>query len=194
MIPRRIAILSAGPSLIRTWRERNRASFYETIAVNRALMVCDADWLVAGDACVFACLGDRRPRLGFVTFRDADIPWPHRRDWSVQHLGTLSRRDWQDLPLLFPRSDAPGAADPLQWSIQAAILLAVQHQADVLEIFGHDATCAPDVSGDPGEDRTRERWDREARDLSATINAVRARGISVCFHLDPTNATESLPC
>jgi hypothetical protein len=197
MNPRRIAILSAGPSLTRTWRERHRASFAMTIAVNRALKVVDADWLVAGDACVFACLGDRRPRDGFVTFRDAiidPIAWPHRRDWTLRHFGFLNRRDWQELIPLFARSEAPNAPDPMQWSIQAAITLAVRHLADVIEIFGHDATTAPDVSGDPGEDRTRERWAREARDLTATIAAVRERGISVCFHLDPQAPTESLPC
>lgn len=154
------AILSAGPSLLRTW-PAHRTPEWETFAVNRAILVADCDWMVAGDRPTFEIVRDRRPRLGtFYSQR------PRSEGWGE----------------LIDATALPGVrelARPWNWSIQLALAAAVHRGHRVVRLFGVDHTGNTDASGTDCDSRTDERWERERRDWQCSLDWASRQGVEV---------------
>jgi hypothetical protein len=160
----KVAILSAGPSLKRTWRGNDQYMF--TIAVNHALSAERTDWLAAGDAPTLVQLGARRPFIGV---------------WTMRHIAEAGVPGWENVRMI-PFNDMPGwvgLSRPANWSIQAALAGAYGLGATSVDVYGHDMAGTLDVSGRDGEDRSAERWERERADWQSSCDYMLARGITI---------------
>jgi len=161
------AVLSPGPSLLRTWKGRENHAV--TIAVNRALKVAAADWLSAADVVLFQGeLGACRPLVGAMTsLATADFLDP---TW-----GTVAT--WEGSDAL----QAHQRIRPVQWSLQAALCHAADLGAMQIDVFGADCgrEGRTDCAGSDGENRGPDRWAREAEDLACTFGFLAGRGVSV---------------
>lgn len=160
----RIAILSAGPSLKRTWRGNFQYSY--TIAVNSALAWTRTDWLCAGDRDTLIRLGEHRPFVGVWTMADVvETPPP---GWERARLiGFNHFQGWK------------GLARPGTWSIQAAIAGAYEIGSTVVDVYGHDMAGDHDVIGRAGADRSEERWERERLDWQASLDWASSHGLTI---------------
>ncbi len=170
----RIAVCCPGPSLPHLWPGR---FWYDRVwAVNRALLVVpDADWLSAGDPVLYTgLLPGCRPRVGAITM-DATIPQVcDRPEWSG-----LAWVGWDAIPLIAAHKPH---GRPLAWSVQVALCHAAQLGATAIDLYGADGAAAGtpiDCTGYAGEDRTPERWRREAADLALTRSLLAQRGVAV---------------
>lgn len=150
-------VLCPGPSLPRTWW---RLGYGPVIAVNRAVDFTAADWLVAGDPITFTRI-TARPLSGVCSFNAV------LRDQLPPSFAGLRQICWEDL------GHPPG--HQAQWGIEAALLLA-RHLAagELLDIalFGcdQDPLRTDDWDGTAAaDDRSADRWKREAADLRVTI-------------------------
>lgn len=160
----RVAVLSAGPSLTRTWRG---GAYDATLAINFALAAADADWLVSGDAShMVGDLGDRRPRLGIWTMGD-----DHGRVHDLWPGVALHRFDLLPGITRLPRT--------WSWSSQAALAVAWHLGAREIDVYGVDMTDAPDAGGRHPGYRCAERWARESADLADSITLLSSSGVSV---------------
>lgn len=171
----RVAVCCPGPSLPIRWP--GRAGYDLVYAVNRALIpVSDADWLSAGDPPLFTGLlpDGCRPRTGVVSMETtidqvADIP-----GWAG-----LTWVGWRSIPLLDAHKPR---GRPISWSVQVALCHAAQLGAVHIDLFGADGAAsgtAFDCTGYVGEDRTPERWRREALDLDLTVALLAERSVAV---------------
>lgn len=155
------AILSAGPSLLRTWCPNPRADL-ETFAVNRAIMATGCDWFIAGDRPTFEIVGPNRPRLG--TYYGA------------------SPRDATGWGELIYANELPGIRElprPWNWSVQVA-LAAVAHRGHrLVYLYGVDHRGNTDASGTDCDSRTAERWEREHRDWALSVEWAERQGITI---------------
>lgn len=161
------AILSSGPSLLRTWKGRDNHAV--TIAVNRALKMVAADWLSAADVVLFQGeVGTARPLVGTMTSLATS-------DFLDPTWGTVAT--WEGSEAL----QAHQLIRPVQWSIQAALCHAVDLGATHIDIFGADGgrEGPKDCAGSDGESRGPDRWAREAEDLACTFSFLAARGITI---------------
>lgn len=162
----RVAILSAGPSLLHTFDPRE--TFNLRVAVNAAAGVVHADWWVAGDAQTFARV---RP-IGvpvMLTMNNTDEPYREHAERTATH--RFCSWDW-----LMRSTDAPSQAS--NWSITMAIALSVLMRADQVDIFGHDATGTVDVCGFDLMKRT-DNWKRQADDYESVVAWAESRGVRV---------------
>ena len=163
----RVAVCCPGPSLPTTWRGRTGSDL--VYAVNRALLVIDADWLCAGDIAFFQnLLGDSRPRIGTFTMRDNCDAFRKIGTWGVME-------SWEEAPGFI----AHRAIRPVQWSMQAALIHASDKGALSIDLYGCDMRDRTDCTGYDGENRNPERWAREAEDLKATLIYLQGRGVAV---------------
>lgn len=157
----RAAIISAGPSAAATW---HGGDYDMVIAVNQGLAICDADWLVAGDAnCVLRQLGERRPRCGVFTMGD-----------EVKNVRNLWPNSLVDRFDILP--GITGLPRPFNWSIQGALAVADFFRFSHIDVYGCDMIPGPDVGGKTGDDRTADRWKRESKDLHDSVSMLRAHG------------------
>lgn len=161
----RVAILSAGPSLLRTWSLDLR--YASTIAVNSALAVVSADWLAAGDDVTFRRLGAHRPRVGCWTVEDrVRIP--------VEGWANVRALAWEGMPGWTGLSRKPN------WSVQAALAGAYSLGATIVDVYGHDMAGDADVIGYIGDVRGEEhRWSRERPDWQASLTWAADHGLTV---------------
>lgn len=163
----RVAVCCPGPSLPQTWKDGDA---YDVVyAVNRALLVVRADWLSAGDICLFqTLLGGARPLVGTFTMvptREmikADKTWGRIDTWEESR-GFIEHR----------------AVRPINWSVQAALVHAADSGATSIDLYGADCTARHDCTGYEGENRNPERWAREEADLAATFGYLSGRGVCV---------------
>ncbi len=176
------AICCPGPSLPQTWMGRHP---YDTVwAVNRALMVVDADWLSAGDAPLFAGLlpDDARPRQGVITMADTIRGFRDKPGWTG-----LTWHSWESYALM---DEHLALGRPISWSVQAALCHAYALGARTIDLYGCDglrSTTILDCTGYGGEDRSQDRWQREALDLAITYRLLQGRNI-VINHIHPTES------
>lgn len=185
----RIAILGSNPCLPLTWTggEEQRSTFRKIICVNYALThERNAEILCAGDLIAYIRLGNMGiyPKESYHTM---DHEHPESHDATSGMLwGRLRRTVWQDIPELFtaiPRGD--GQINPRNWSIQAAIDMALWLGATYIELHGVRWSCPTasliyDVSGlDDRNSRTNVRWLAEHRDLDMTCKIVSRRGVEL---------------
>ena len=160
-------IFSAGPSL-RTLPPLPPAPIY---GVNRAIMVRPCDYLIAGDYETLRAVGEYRPAKQVWSMKnDAKLPdnWPIPERFD--HLP-----GWNELGI------------HANWSVQAAIAVAVHHGHRLIEVYGcdlyplrHEFDPA-DCSGYAGplSDRTPERWTRERADIDHSIAWASAHGAHI---------------
>jgi hypothetical protein len=158
----RVDIVAAGPSA----KSANTHGSHLVLAVNRAALVVIHDWIVAGDFCTLRVL---RPAPLWTMKNDQPLP----AGWSF-----VRRYD------LLPGWTA--LARPCNWSVQAAIAVAMHEKATDINIWGADAylrdPAGPeDCSGyaGPDADRTPERWRRERSDLDLSIAWAQSLGATV---------------
>lgn len=160
------AIYCPGPSLLRCVP----ANYYDVSwAVNTALKIMKTDWLSAGDPCFFrGLLGEHRPlrgvlSMGSVIDKCHDF-WPTVVHWHR----------WSSVPLIGKHKEL---GRPLNWSLQAALCHAAHLGAKEIDIYGCDLAGVEDATGYGGEERTEDRWQREARDLQFTRDLLHSAGI-----------------
>lgn len=173
----KVAVCCPGPSLPTTWMGRHP---YDAVwAVNRALIVVDADWLSAGDPPIFDGLlpPEAKPRLGVITMKDTLVRfkpmWPD-----------LLWHSWEEYGLM---DEHAAFGRPLSWSVQAALCHAFALGAKRIDLFGCDgvrSTTTIDCTGYAGEDRSQDRWQREALDLGTTYGILGACGVTF-NHIHP---------
>lgn len=165
-----VAVCCPGPSLLRTY-----AGFggdYDTVwAINTAIKVVSADWLSGGDLAVYDLAGDFRPRVGALATPDTVRRLRDRPTWAA-----LALRSWDDVPGIAAQQ---AAGRPINWSMQAALLHAAHLGARRIDLYGCDLAGVPDCTGYAGEDRTADRWQREARGLSETTQYLAEHGVAV---------------
>jgi hypothetical protein len=177
-------IITAGPSLavhralvnlVLEWTDCT------VIAVNRAAKLfphCAANWCVAGDIGMASELAaaDVFPLEGVCTMAaTADlIPQGHCPRWTSDVPGRDGRGQsehpiitWESLPGFRSTWCRPGIAEG--FSITAALALAqhLGHRETLL--VGHDARPGPDCAGGDGDNRSPDRWQREASELRSFI-------------------------
>ncbi len=161
----RVAILSAGPSLRRTWRGNFRYS--ATIAVNSALAVVQTDWLASGDDVTLRRLGNRRPLVGLWTMED-HVRCPVAGWENVRRLPLNFLPGWT------------GLTRPPNWSVQAAVAGAYSLGATSIDIYGHDMAGDEDCTGYVGDVRGEEhRWSRERPDWQSTLEWATAHSLTI---------------
>jgi hypothetical protein len=159
-LPRNVALLMSGPSLLETWDDFRLPQFAAVVAVNSAAHKFSCHWWAASDqfhAVALAAGHVRRPLGGFVSTR----AWAKR----FKHLG---------LPTVHPPTIYGGAfsalfvrvnptRDRTTYSSVAAYWQAVQLAAasgGVIEMFGYDASAEPCVMGQKNG-HTSARWQDE---------------------------------
>ncbi len=168
-----VAVLCPGPSLMRTW-PLAEIVYDKVLTVNTAAKLVRGDWLCAGDKCFFrGLLGDApRPRDGVLTCPDS---LTDAREWSPR----TQVDSW----------DAVSAIDlhrqrgrPINWTVQSALCLAKSLGALRVDLYGCDGAAGgqvEDATGYRGEDRSAERWEREASDIEWTRSILAEFGIIV---------------
>lgn len=165
------AILSAGPSLARTWDPIFFDAF-TVYAVNSAAKLYQHDWLSAGDKCWFRGLYPTEmpsPWRGILTCPDSVTD---ARAWgrSVPVVG------WDEVDLIGAHHRR---GHPINWSLQAAMCHAAQNGAKLIRLYGVDLAGREDCAGYVGEDRTEDRWVRERLHLEQTTALLAEHGVTV---------------
>jgi hypothetical protein len=161
----KVAVLCPGPSLKKTWNPKN--PYQVILAVNRAALVQQPHWWVAGD---WMYLKDTaaKPITGYCTIRDVV---------RILEDGTLLPKErmpakfecvaWEDLP--FQRS----------FSVVAALGLACHLGARDVHVYGDDKNGANDFDGWVGYNRGHSRWEEETAAMNAGIDFLNTRNIIV---------------
>lgn len=163
------AILSAGQSLRQTFDPDAR--FDVRIGVNSAVQFFHCDWWACGDAQTFArCVAIGYPVLFTVTESDS---WFHR------HEARLAKHRMVLWGAVRDRQHPPEGA--LDWSISAALALAVDLGAASVHVYGHDMSGDTDVSGHQLAARPAN-WKRVAAAWSATVAWAQERNVRLFEH------------
>lgn len=167
-----VAVCCPGPTLPHTWP--GRAGYDHVIAVNRALLVVsDADWLVAGDLPMYqGLLGTTRPRVGACALHDTVNTFRREPEWKG-----MAWKAWPTLGL----AEAQLRRRPMNWSIQAALLLAHDLQPGPIDLYGTTVIdgITDDCTNYAGDDRTAERWRREGVDVDTTFALLAEHGSTI---------------
>lgn len=167
----KIAILSAGPSLLQTYE--SDADYDMRIAVNAAAALRFCDWWACGDGQTFA----RVTPIGLPVVFTMDANDGHyRRPGVPERLAQHRVVAWSWL-----REQIEAPACWSNWSLTAAIALAVYHGAEHIDIYGHDRCGTTDVAGFELAKRA-EHWPRVNRDTDTLIMWARERGVGVKEH------------
>lgn len=177
---KRVAILSAGPSLTKTWPLADRSKYSCVVAVNHAACTYSHDWTCFGD---FIMLRERPgipamipPRIGYC------IPKPvHQR---VKE-GVFDTRHISYSSLLCERQcflwgDLRSWNVFVSYSSVAAIGFSLfKLKPDAIDVYGHDMSSQ---SGHMTEVvYPSKRWQREGEEIKGIINAYNEAGIPINF-------------
>lgn len=172
------AVLTPGPSLSRI-SSVDLSAYDVTWAVNTAIKLVRADWLAAGDPeAVKRSIGPFRPRLGLLTMGTTAKEIENCPTWSGIRIAT-----WSDVPTI---DEHERRGRPLSWSIQTALCHAAHLGARRIDLYGcdlyrpdFDPWQTVDAAGYQGEDRNRQRWERERRDIELTTSILAEAGATV---------------
>ncbi len=172
------ALLSAGPSLRQCfpWSER----FDVRIGVNAAASAAHCDYWACGDAQTF----EEVAPLGFpvvFTLDDQDGRLRHNRR-NAARLAQHRVMGWNEVR---DRVHPPAAFS--NWSITAALALAVDLGITELHVYGHDMDGVVDCQGRAFIKR-RENWKRVGTDWLTVSAWARERGVRIHHHT-PGNRT-----
>jgi hypothetical protein len=174
----RVALLSAGPSLLRTFNDS--LSFDHRIGVNRAAERFPCDWWSVGDW--QAIVGE-----GMEALHPIGEPRIFTMDDSANTVSKLrpelTLHGWKHLCSDFNAPDGWST-----WSSTAAVMLARYLNATTLDVYGVDMAGHADVSGRVGG-RSDDRWNRERPAWEAVVGWIRAQGVRVTIH-QPTGVPE----
>lgn len=163
------AILCPGPSLKKLGQIP--PGYDATWAVNTAIKMHKTDWLGAGDIPLFrGLLGDFRPKTGVLTMGATAKKAKTLPDWMYVETWV----EWSDVHLI---KEHEKRGRPINWGIQAALCHAYELGAKEIDIYGCDLAGVEDATGYGGEERTEDRWQREARDLQFTRDLLHSMGI-----------------
>lgn len=168
----RIAILSAGQSLRQTFDPTEH--FDLRIGVNAAAAMHYCDWWSCGDAQTF----DRIEPVGFpvlFTMTDSDSQFRRRRV-TAERLERHRMVLWSEVA---KRVHPPSVWS--NWSITAALGLAVDLGAKDVQVYGHDMTGTVDSSGHR-LDKRAENWKRVGRDWLLTRAWAVEQGLRINEH------------
>jgi hypothetical protein len=175
----RVNILSAGPSLAKTW-DNDRS---HSLAVNSAIATVQCDDLVAGDRTTCCRMQDLGafPKYRLWTIDDEVKKIKEMEEWK--HLEIISFQHLPGICSLPEVSESMGLPKrPWNWSIQGAIAVAAHLGANEIHIYGCDMKGTTDTAGYGGEYRCEDRWRRETIDLSVSIAWAGMQGIAVIQH------------
>lgn len=173
----RVAILSAGPRLGETFDPAER--FDARIGVNAGALAYPVDWWSCGDAQTFArCeLPEDWPAPVLFTMTDSDAHFRNRQA-TIDRLKRHRMVLWSEV-----RRRVCPPTEGTNWSICAALVLAVDLGAQVIEIFGHyypgeDPDNITDLSGYELAKRKENRA-RVLADFAVVKRWAEGRGIQV---------------
>lgn len=170
------AVCCPGPSLPTVWRSAPR-HYHEVWTVNTGLRILgnSANWLAAGDLTVVqALVGRHRPMHGVLTLDDHIPLMSKDPGW-----GGMEWVAWSAVPLI---GEHARRGRPLTWSVQSALCHAAQRGSTRIDLFGADGVASGtviDCTGYRGEDRSADRWRREAADLDFTTALLLEHGTTV---------------
>lgn len=134
----RVALLSAGPSLLETFS--GEADFDLRIAINAAATKFEADWWSCGDGCnVYDIVPIGHPHLFTNTASDN---WLRKDEWIKERLCHYRVETWGPVAKAV---GPPGGV--MTWSVTAAIPLAVWLGATSIDVYGHDMRGTVDIAG-----------------------------------------------
>jgi hypothetical protein len=171
----RVAICSAGPSLVATWSDRGLLAHPElVITVNAAAAHVRGDWQVSGDVDAWQRC-QHRPRVGVCAPRTI-LQACLAGEYDHPGVGFTGLRglEWQQLPI----ANRPHECN---YSIVAAVALACELGATgLLPIYGADmGGGTADCSGVDNPERNPVRWARELADLAEVSRHARTCGARV---------------
>ena len=171
----RVGVLSAGPSLAKTYCPG--ADTDVRIGVNAAASLFECDWWSCGDGATFARVEPvGRPIVFTMTPDDGHLRTP-------QVAKRLSEHEVVRWSSIKPRVSPPKCWT--NYSITAALALAVDLGASRIDIYGHDMTGTVDCAGYRLAKRA-EQWDRKSNSVRGSTNEVvrwcRDIGIEVVQH------------
>jgi len=167
----RVALLSCGPSLSRTWRPSLAIGYRLIIGVNRAVERQRCDW--------WACLDHE----AFQWFEPTDNSTPRVLTWSrsAARLAALAperlgRHEWRstesvDVPL--------GRPSWATYSGTSALALAMDLGASVIDCYGVDLAGSADFAGRRQAKRDERRWGKETAIWSDLVRLAGRRSIRV---------------
>ena len=170
----RVALLSCGPSLGRSWSAEMSASYDRVIGVNDAVCDFECHWWAVMDWHVFARVRDKQggpignPSIcgsqGFLSklAGHSTMDFPHR--WNYDSLRPLDG---------IPMTD---------WSFHtatAALILAWHLEAKVIDCFGVDMDGKANYRGDACPHRKPNRWRNEINLWSRVVAALNRQGVTV---------------
>lgn len=172
----RIALLSAGPSLVQTFNDS--LSFDVRIGVNTAVEHFACDWW---------CVGDRHLLIGenMAPAKPIGNPRIYTTTETIDRVGLTTALSWSEAGPQYspPMEDtAKGRTSGWDtWTATAAVVLARHLNATSLDVYGVDMAGHSDVSGRVGG-RSDHRWQRERPVWEACIQWIRAQGVRVVIH------------
>lgn len=177
---RRIAILSAGPSVADKWRVLGSGPYELIICVNVVPLEVPGllyDWLVAGDAYTFECGLANRPAIGYCTLPHTVKTILDGLDYPPDDPPRIMTWDHLEIP------EKGGIR--AQYSAVAALCLALMHvaQGTVVECFGFDMTDGPCIGGHT-HPWTSRRKRREPDQMRQVIGRIRQSG-GIVLRADP---------
>ena len=167
----KIAILSAGPSLIESYG--GNASPYDLIlGVNTAAAMFECDWWSVGDADRFEEITPIGNPDVFMIGAERDKVY---RSTLASRLDGVKVEEWQTA------MDATGItgvrlACP-NWSATAALIFAKHLGATSIDVYGADMQGAADVTGKETVWRCSSRWDRERVEWAFLVKWLTDAGI-----------------
>jgi len=159
---KKVAILSAGPSLTRTYRGRD--GYEEVIGVNRAVACFECDWWSAFDSCTLDLvkpIGNPRLFTREVVVQSHDTP-----DDVV-----IIERVYDEVGIGIKKNT---------FSLTGALFLAEWLGATEIDIYGHDMLPgAGYCNGDPGNkvdvhrfERERVRYEKIVKEMTAKVRRI----------------------
>lgn len=172
--PRRVAILCPAASLRQTWQLTDRLRYDVTIGVNHACGTFPVHWVCACDLPTIAKLR-AMPMVGIITPRnviealrsgEGASYWAEGQVWNPKPWHHVEACFWDDLTY------AHGGT-PCNFSAPSAVACAIAWGAQEVDLFSAEMRGTGGVDGTTGENRSDDRWQREARDLQAIQRRAR---------------------
>lgn len=178
----KVAILSAGPSLVQTFDPD--AGHDLRIGVNRAAGSFHCDWWSCGDGQTFR---EHEPIGLPVVFTMDRHDGQLRADCNVGERFARHRVvGWNECRDALAGRGLPGCWD--NWSITAALALAVWQGAKHVDVYGHDMRGIVDVAG-RRLDKRAENWKRVGKDWLMVSGWAREQGLTLKHHQGITLCT-----
>jgi hypothetical protein len=170
----RVALLSCGPSLRRTWPPTVAGvhhGYDATIGINSVPADEPVDWWCFGDWPVF----ERYKPIGHpAIFGEPVMLDKARRLYGENVFAGFRTRAWTDEP-----APTPGYSKWRNWSATAALVLAAGLGARTIDCYGVDLAGDTDYRGQPCHGRHDNRWARERAQWDQTAELLGTRGLHI---------------